>query len=56
MLSNGEPDIDAFALEQAEAKMSKIDKDPLKEINHPSVILKENADRVEAPPKPNAEE
>lgn len=48
LLDNGEARVDSFALEQVGKRLSKVDTDPLHEVNHPT-LMKENADRVHPP-------
>ncbi len=54
MLKPGEPSIDVFALQQAakrnaKSEFSKVDRDPLREVNHTQVLLKQNLEKIKAP-------
>jgi hypothetical protein len=48
VLDQGEPDINAFAKDQVGQSLSKIDLDPRREVNHPSVLTEENRRKVDA--------
>jgi hypothetical protein len=47
VLDKDTPDMDGFALNQIGQQLSKIDMDPLKEVNHPSLLFDESRQQVE---------